>query len=163
MSLYVKRKPQPVINVIPLIDVMTVLIVFLLITTHFEDPNSLNIRPPAAESAAKTGDSAESPVVLAVDKTGALFLNAVPVARDAVVGELRRPHEESAPRDRARGGRRGRADQGHGLRARPCARRRTHSPAGHAWREVILSCRRLRPISQNIGHYPGRGVPMAFF
>lgn len=89
MSLIVKRTKSPVINVIPLIDVMVVLIIFLLLTTHFDDPKSMNITPPAAESAAKAGDTEATPIVLAVDKAGALFLNSAPVARDAVEAALR--------------------------------------------------------------------------
>jgi len=89
MSLIVRRNKSPVINVIPLIDVMVVLIIFLLLTTHFDDPKSMNITPPSAESAAKAGDVETTPIVLAVDKTGALFINAAPIARDAVEGELR--------------------------------------------------------------------------
>lgn len=88
MSLYVSRKRRTDINVIPLIDVMTVLIVFLLLTTHFNDTESLAITPPKAESAAKTGDTEIAPIVLAVDKTGALFIDGKPVARDAVSGAL---------------------------------------------------------------------------
>lgn len=88
MSLYVKRKRRTDINVIPLIDVMTVIIIFLLLTTHFEDTESLAITPPSAESAAKSGETDDTPVVLAVDKTGAFFLNSTPVERDAVAGEL---------------------------------------------------------------------------
>lgn len=84
MSLIVRRARQPVINVIPLIDVMVVLIIFLLLTTHFEDPKSLNITPPTAESAAKSSDTDSSRIILAVDKSGALFVNSEPVARDAV-------------------------------------------------------------------------------
>jgi biopolymer transport protein ExbD len=88
MSLYVSRKRRTDINVIPLIDVMTVLIVFLLLTTKFDDTQSLSINPPKAESAAKTGDTEITPIVLAVDKTGALFIDSKPVARDAVTGAL---------------------------------------------------------------------------
>lgn len=88
MSLYVSRKRRTDINVIPLIDVMTVLIVFLLLTTKFDDTETLAITPPSAESAAKSGDTEISPVVLAVDKAGALFINSRPVARDALAGEL---------------------------------------------------------------------------
>ena len=90
MSLYVSRKRRTDINVIPLIDVMTVLIVFLLLTTHFDDTQSLGITPPSAETAAKSGDTEMSPVVLAVDRTGALFLDAKPISREAVDGALER-------------------------------------------------------------------------
>ena len=88
MSLIVKRAKAPIINVIPLIDVMVVLIIFLLLTTHLDDPKSMNITPPSAESAAKSGDTEITPIVLAVDRTGALFINSSPVAREAVEREL---------------------------------------------------------------------------
>ena len=88
MSLYVSRKRRTDINVIPLIDVLTVLLVFLLVTTRFDDTESLAITPPASESAAKSGDTGAAPIVLAVDKTGAIFLNSKPVTRAAVDAAL---------------------------------------------------------------------------
>ncbi len=88
MSLYVSRKRRTDINVIPLIDVMTVLLVFLLVTTRFDDVDSLGITPPSAESASKSGTPEASPIVLAVDSAGGLFLDARPVSRDALAGEL---------------------------------------------------------------------------
>jgi biopolymer transport protein ExbD len=88
MSLYVSRKRRTDINVIPLIDVMVVLLVFLLLTTHFDDTQSLGITPPKADSAAKSGETEISPIVLAVDRTGAIYIDAKPVTREAVAGEL---------------------------------------------------------------------------
>ncbi len=88
MSLYVSRKRRTDINVIPLIDVMTVLLVFLLVTMRFDEMDSLGITPPSAESAAKSGEPDAAPLVIAVDKSGALFLDARPVSRDALAGEL---------------------------------------------------------------------------
>lgn len=88
MSLYVSRKRRTDINVIPLIDVLTVLLVFLLVTTRFDEADSLAITPPAAESAGKSADNAGDPTVLAVDKAGRFYLNAKPVERAALDGEL---------------------------------------------------------------------------
>lgn len=88
MSLYVSRKRRTDINVIPLIDVMTVLLVFILVTTRFDEMESLGITPPKAESAAKAGDPEVAPVVIAVDKSGAFFLDAKPVSRDSLAGAL---------------------------------------------------------------------------
>lgn len=90
MSLYVSRKRRTDINVIPLIDVMTVLLVFLLVTTRFDEADSLAITPPSAESAGKSADAGGDPVVLAVDKAGRFYLNSVPVERGALDAELAR-------------------------------------------------------------------------
>lgn len=89
MSLYTPRKRHSSINVIPLIDVMTVLIIFLLITTRFDEADSLAITPPAAESAGKTGDDDAAPTVLAVNKEGAFFIDGKPVERDALSAALK--------------------------------------------------------------------------
>ena len=90
MSLYVSRKRRTDINVIPLIDVMTVLLVVLLVTTRFDDTDSLAITPPSAETAGKSDAADTSPLVLAVDKTGRIFLNAVEIRRADVDTELAR-------------------------------------------------------------------------
>lgn len=88
MSLYVSRKRRTDINVIPLIDVMTVLLVFLLVTTRFDEADSLAITPPSAESAGKSEEVPGDPAVLAVDKTGRFYLNAAPVAREGLDAAL---------------------------------------------------------------------------
>lgn len=95
MSLYVSRKRRTDINVIPLIDVMTVLLVFLLVTTRFDDRDSLAITPPSAETAGKSDTAEADAIVLAVDKSGAFFLNAKPVSRDTVDTSLARLAKES--------------------------------------------------------------------
>lgn len=89
MSLYTPRKRRKDINVIPLIDVMTVLIVFLLLTTRFDDTDSLAITPPPAESAAKSGTEDATPTVLAVNKDGVFFLDGNPVERTALTERLK--------------------------------------------------------------------------
>lgn len=88
MSLYVSRKRRTDINVIPLLDVMTVLLVFLLVTTRFDEADSLAITPPSAETAGKASFTEVTPLVLAVDKAGRFYLDSVAVTRDALDAEL---------------------------------------------------------------------------
>ncbi len=99
MSLYVSRKRRTDINVIPLLDVMTVLLVFLLVTTRFDEADSLAITPPSAESAGKSESAPGDTAVLAVDKAGRFYLNATPVAReglDAALAKLARSRKSLA-------------------------------------------------------------------
>lgn len=92
MSLYRRRKRRTDINIVPLIDVMTVLIFFFLMTMHFDEMQALSITPPAAESAGK--DKGMGGVVVAVTKAGAFYLNGKPVAREMLVRQLKKEGEK---------------------------------------------------------------------
>ncbi len=61
------------INMIPFIDIMLVLLAIVLLTATFMSQGKLDIELPKAESAAY--EPKENPVELAVDATGALYLD----------------------------------------------------------------------------------------
>ncbi|MDR3229635.1 MAG: biopolymer transporter ExbD [Puniceicoccales bacterium] len=75
MSLYRPRKRRPEINIVPLIDVMTALIFFFLMTMHFDEIQSLSITPPNAESADKVTGRDGGGIVVAVTKAGVFYFN----------------------------------------------------------------------------------------
>lgn len=81
------RARRAVINVVPLLDVLVVMVFFLLVTLRANDPRALQVSPPAAASAAET--SLAGAVVVAVDAQGALFVEARPVAPDALPAALK--------------------------------------------------------------------------
>ncbi len=73
-SIYIRRRKRiSGINIVPLIDVMTVLIFFFLMSMRFDDVASLGITPPASETASKS--QAPTRLVVAVSPSGEFFVN----------------------------------------------------------------------------------------
>ena len=73
MSLLRRRRQRPTINIVPLVDVLTVLLFFFLVTMQFRQVTALNITAPEIETAGK--NKIDEQVIIAVDETGAFFLN----------------------------------------------------------------------------------------
>jgi len=71
-----RRQEEPEINLIPLIDVMLVLIIFLVLTTTYSKVSGLEINLPTAESAAPESTPAE--IVVAVNAAGDVLVNRQP-------------------------------------------------------------------------------------
>lgn len=73
MSLAIRRRGRPQINIVPLIDVLTILIFFFLLTMQFSQLSALNITPPKIETAGKT--AAQHTLSLAVSSEGQFSLD----------------------------------------------------------------------------------------
>jgi len=67
------RRNEPEINLVPLIDVMLVIIIFLMMTTTFNKTAGLEISLPTADASAGQPVSAE--IVVAVTATGDVVVN----------------------------------------------------------------------------------------
>lgn len=65
-GLYVRRRRKAEINIVPLIDVLTMLIFFFLVTMQFREMATLNLTLPRMETAGKS--VFENQVVIAIDK-----------------------------------------------------------------------------------------------
>ena len=65
-GLYVRRRRKAEINIVPLIDVLTMLIFFFLVTMQFREMATLNLTLPKMETAGKS--VFENQVVIAIDK-----------------------------------------------------------------------------------------------
>ena len=76
------RSAEPEINLIPLIDVVLVIIIFLMLTTTFSKVSGLEINLPTAES--EGAESVAEEIVVAVTSAGEVLVNRQPV------GERRR-------------------------------------------------------------------------
>ncbi|MDR2513498.1 MAG: biopolymer transporter ExbD [Puniceicoccales bacterium] len=88
MSLYRPRKRQNQINIVPLIDVMTVLIFFFLMTMRFDEIMTLDISPPSAESATPEYANGTGAVVVAISKKGTFFYNKQEVTKQELARRL---------------------------------------------------------------------------
>ena len=72
------RKEEPEINLIPLIDVLLVILIFLMVTTTYSRFSELQINLPTAE--ANKRDERPNQISVAVDGGGHYVINKVPVA-----------------------------------------------------------------------------------
>lgn len=73
----IRRRRSPTINIVPLVDVLTVLLFFFLVTMQFKQVSSLNITVPKIETAGEN-EIAEQ-IVIAVSPEGELYLNDRPL------------------------------------------------------------------------------------
>lgn len=74
------------INVIPFIDVMLVLLAIVLATATFIVEGRLEIKLPTAKGEAVTAP--REPTEIAIDRAGGLFLDAQPIAAEALSAQL---------------------------------------------------------------------------
>ena len=78
-DLIFRRRKVPTINIVPLVDVLTVLLFFFLVTMQFKQVSSLNITVPKIETAGEN-EIAEQ-IVIALSPEGELYLNDQPLAK----------------------------------------------------------------------------------
>ena len=72
-DLICRRRRRPTINIVPLVDVLTVLLFFFLVTMQFRQVSTLNIMVPKIETAGK--NEIEERIVIAVSPEGEFYLN----------------------------------------------------------------------------------------
>ncbi len=83
-----KKRRKPTVNIVPMVDVLTVLIFFFLITMQFKQVNAVDITPPTMQSSENV-NSKDFPNVIAVKKDGSCFLNDKKVLPETLVGEFK--------------------------------------------------------------------------
>lgn len=71
------RQVEPEVNLIPLIDVVLVIIIFLMLTTTFSKVSGLEINLPTAE--AESSESSPDEITVAVTPGGDVIVNGAPV------------------------------------------------------------------------------------
>ncbi len=76
------RSEEPEINLIPLIDVVLVIIIFLMLTTTFSKVSGLEINLPTAEQ--DTAAEVANEIVVAVTANGDVLVNRRPVGERSV-------------------------------------------------------------------------------
>ena len=81
MHLVPNRRRQPSINIVPLVDVLTVLLFFFLVTMQFKQVSALNITMPEIKTAGK--NEIKERVVVALSPEGEVYLNDQPLELDA--------------------------------------------------------------------------------
>ena len=82
-TLLARRRRKADINIVPLIDVLTVLIFFFLVTMQFREQLTLNLTLPDVETAGRNEFS--SPIVIGIDRDGIIFFNGTPANEEQLV------------------------------------------------------------------------------
>jgi biopolymer transport protein ExbD len=88
-----RPREEPEINLIPMIDVLLVILIFLMVTTTYSKFSGIEINLPTADAQAQQDKPNEIDVV--VTASGSVLVNKTPVAGDveALVIALRRAAE----------------------------------------------------------------------
>ncbi|MBD5780307.1 biopolymer transporter ExbD [Pelagicoccus sp. NFK12] len=88
-SLLTRKRPKPTINVVPLMDVLTILIFFFLVSMQFKEMTTLNLTLPSIESAGK--NEFPDKIQISIDEEGVIYLETQPVDVEelkAVISQL---------------------------------------------------------------------------
>jgi len=86
-----RAKEEPEINLIPMIDVLLVILIFMMVTTTFSQIAELQINLPSADAEKQAQKPSE--IVVGVDASGHYVINRAPLANpdvDALSTALRR-------------------------------------------------------------------------
>jgi len=72
-SLVSHRRRNPSINIVPLVDVLTVLLFFFMVTMQFKQISALNITVPEIKTAGK--NEVQEQITVALSPSGEIYLN----------------------------------------------------------------------------------------
>ena len=78
---------KPTINIIPLVDVLTVLLFFFLVTMEFKSLYVMNITLPEIETAGK--NISNNSLYIAVDADGKIYFNGSLIEKNQIVDSLK--------------------------------------------------------------------------
>lgn len=76
---YIKRRQRKLyVNIVPLVDVLTVLLFFFIVTMQFKEIKVLNITMPEIKTAGI--NQIDEQILIAIDASGGLFYNGITVS-----------------------------------------------------------------------------------
>ena len=78
----IRKRREPRIDIVPLVDVLMVLIIFFLVTMQFQNLRALNVKLPEIESAGS--NLASNELVVTIKRNGECFLNGLSVEKDSL-------------------------------------------------------------------------------
>lgn len=78
MSYIKRRQRKPYVNIVPLVDVLTVLLFFFIVTMQFKQFKVLNITMPEIKTAGI--NQIDEQIIIAIDESGELFYNGIAVS-----------------------------------------------------------------------------------
>ena len=78
MSYIKRRQRKPYVNIVPLVDVLTVLLFFFIVTMQFKQFKVLNITMPEITTAGI--NQMDEQIIIAIDESGEIFFNGISVS-----------------------------------------------------------------------------------
>lgn len=72
-----RRQRKPYVNIVPLVDVLTVLLFFFIVTMQFKQYKVLNITMPEIKTAGV--NQVDDQIIIAIDESGEIFYNGIAV------------------------------------------------------------------------------------
>ncbi|MFL2825563.1 MAG: ExbD/TolR family protein [Coraliomargaritaceae bacterium] len=72
-----RRQRKPYVNIVPLVDVLTVLLFFFIVTMQFKQYKVLNITMPEIKTAGV--NQVDDQIIIAIDESGGIFYNGIAV------------------------------------------------------------------------------------
>ncbi len=93
MSLLTRRRRKAVIDIIPLMDVLTILIFFFLVSMQFKEMTTLNLTLPSIESAGR--NEFPDKIQIGIDAEGLVYLENQQIPIDQLEGVLSKLSELS--------------------------------------------------------------------
>lgn len=72
-----RRQRKPYVNIVPLVDVLTVLLFFFIVTMQFKQYKVLNITMPEIKTAGV--NQVDDQIIIAIDESGGIFFNGIAV------------------------------------------------------------------------------------
>jgi biopolymer transport protein ExbD len=95
MKFYTRRRASPVITIVSLIDILTMVLIFFVFTTTFktQQPQVVIDLPEVKSGVAATSDT--TPVILAINPKGEVFLDDKPIDLDALGDAVKKIQTEN--------------------------------------------------------------------
>ena len=84
-----RQREEPEINLIPLIDVLLVILIFLMVTTTFKQQQSLRLALPQSSQAQKAGANDNPPLTVSIGADGEFFIEKTPRTFEQLQAALR--------------------------------------------------------------------------
>lgn len=72
-----RRQRKPYVNIVPLVDVLTVLLFFFIVTMQFKQFKVLNITMPEIKTAGV--NQVDDQIIIAINESGEIFYNGIAV------------------------------------------------------------------------------------
>lgn len=88
MTSFIRKRRKPEINIVPLIDVLTILLFFFLMTMQYKEVRALNLVLPKIETAGQS--QRERSLVIGIDSEGRFSIDGNRIDREAL-GDLLQP------------------------------------------------------------------------
>lgn len=99
MKFYTRKRRTPVVNIIPLIDILVILLIFFVTTSTFKKRQpQLEINLPEAKTATAAAAAKTEPIVLAVKTADQITLDDKPVTLAALAAALQAARQREPDR-----------------------------------------------------------------